>query len=92
MEYNVLNIKTVAKQVGFYFIRGTTRPGYGRTITNLQIVLNTPPKKSRYPKKYLPKFSLPKKIPKSKIQPPKNPSIFLPCHLKPGVTLPGLAC
>ena len=41
MQYNVLNIKTVAKHVGFYFIRGTTRPGYAGTITNLQIVLNT---------------------------------------------------
>ena len=41
MQCNALNIKTVAKQVWFYFIRGTTRPGYAGTITNLQIVLNT---------------------------------------------------
>ena len=40
MQCNALNIKTVAKQVWFYFIHGTTRPGYAGT--NLQIVLNTP--------------------------------------------------
>ena len=33
MRYNALNIKTVAKQVWFYFIRGTTRPGYAGIIT-----------------------------------------------------------
>ena len=33
--------KTVAKQVWFYFISGTTWPGYKGTFTNLQIVLNT---------------------------------------------------
>ena len=38
----MLNIKTVAKQVWFCFIRGTTQLGYMETITNLQIVLNTP--------------------------------------------------
>ena len=38
---NALSIKTVAKQVWFYVIRGTTRPRYAATITNLQIVLNT---------------------------------------------------
>ena len=39
---DVLNIKTVRKQVWFCFIRGTTQLGYMETITNLQIVLNTP--------------------------------------------------
>ena len=39
--------------------------------------------KSSYQKKYLPKFSYPKKIPKSKIlNPPKS---FDPGHLKSGV-------
>ena len=55
MQYNTLNIKSVAKQVWFYFLRGTTRPGYAGTITNLQIVpylnqatqKNTCQKKSR---------------------------------------------
>ena len=41
-QYNALNIKSVAKQVWFYFLVGTTRPGYAGIITNLQIVLNTP--------------------------------------------------
>ena len=41
-QYNALNIKSVAKQVWFYFLIGTTRSGYAGTITNLQIVLNTP--------------------------------------------------
>ena len=52
MQCNALNIKTVAKQVWFYFIRGTTRLGYAGK--NLQIVLNTPKKsllKPSYPKK-----------------------------------------
>ena len=40
MQCNALNTK-VAKQLWFYFIRGTARPGYTGTITNLQIVLNT---------------------------------------------------
>ena len=41
MQFNALNIKTVTKQVWFYFIWGFMRPGYVGTITNLQIVLNT---------------------------------------------------
>ena len=41
MQCNALNIKTVTKQVWFYFIWGFMRPGYVGTITNLQIVLNT---------------------------------------------------
>ena len=41
-QYNALNIKSVAKQVWFYFLIGTTWPGYVGIITNLQIVLNTP--------------------------------------------------
>ena len=50
---------------------GTTRPGNVATITNLQIGLNTP--KSPYlnqatPKKYLPKFSYPKKSRNQKFQ------------------------
>ena len=39
---DVLNIKTVTKQVWFYFICGTTRLRYMGTIMTLQIVLNTP--------------------------------------------------
>ena len=41
MQCNALNIKTVTKQVSFYFIWGFMWPGYMDTITNLQIVLNT---------------------------------------------------
>ena len=71
MQRNALNIKTVTKQVWFYFIRGTTctRPGYARTITNLQIVLilNTPPKSlltHQATQKILAKIFLPEKVPK----------------------------
>ena len=78
MQRNALNIKTVTKQVWFYFIRGTTctRPGYARTITNLQIVLilNTPQNPClliKLPKKYLPKFSYPKKFRNRKFKPKK---------------------
>ena len=59
-------------------IRGTTRPGYVGTITNLQIVLNTP--KNRYLNLATPKntchFS----------NPPKT--FDHPCHLKSGVRTP----
>ena len=52
--------------------RGTMRPGYARTITNLQIVLNTPKKsllKSSYPiQKLLAKLFLPKKSRNRKFQ------------------------
>ena len=41
MQCNTLNIKTVAKQVWFYFTSGTTRPGYAGSSTKRQIVLNT---------------------------------------------------
>ena len=55
------------------------------------LVLNAPPNpyfnKSSYRKKYLSKFSYPKKIPKSKISNPKK-SIDHPCHLKSGVPPP----
>ena len=83
MQCNALNIKTVAKQVWFYFIHGTTRPGHAGTIMNLQIVLNTP--KNPYlnqatPKKILAKISLPKKIPKLRISNPKK-SFDHPCQL-----------
>ena len=53
IQCNELNIKTTAKQVWLYFIRGTTWPGYADTT----IVLNTQknpvlqfPLKSRYTK------------------------------------------
>ena len=61
---DVLNIKTVTKQVWFYFIRGTMWLGYMGTITNLQIVLNTPQNL------YLIKLS-PKNMPKF-FYPPKS--------------------
>ena len=59
---DVLNIKTVTKQVWFYFICRTTRLRYMGTIMNLQIVLNTP--KNLYlnqatPKKTCQNFSTP---------------------------------
>ena len=67
MQCNALNIKTVAKQVWFYFIRGTTRPGYAGK--NLQIVLNTPknPYLNQATLKILAKIFLPLKILKWKI-------------------------
>ena len=81
MQCNALNIKTVTKQVWFYFIRGTTctRPGCAGTITDLQIVLilNTPKDPClliKLPKKYLSKFSYPKKSRNRKFQTQKNPS------------------
>ena len=59
--------------------RGTMRPGYARTITNLQIVLNTqkiPIQKLPDSKTTCQTFSS-QKIPKSKISNhPKNPSII----------------
>ena len=85
MQYNALNIKSVAKQVWFYFLRGTTRPGYAVTITNLQIVLNTPNpylnQATPPPKK---KNACQKKIPKSKISNSKK-SFDQPCQLKSGL-------
>ena len=63
MQCNALNIKTVAKQVWFYFIRGTKRPGYAGIISDII---------SSYPKKYLPKFSYPKKSRNRKFQTPQN--------------------
>ena len=59
------------------------------TITNLQIVLNTPkyPIHIKLPQKYLPKYSCPKEIPKSKILNPRK-SFDHPCHLKSGVPPP----
>ena len=76
--------------------RGTTRPGYAGTITNLHTVLNTPKNpllKSSYPKKYSPKFSYPKKSRNRTFQTPKK-SFDHPCHLKswvpPVPTPPGL--
>ena len=58
-------------------------------ITNLQIVLNTPkyPTHIKLPQKYLPKYSCPKEIPKSKILNPRK-SFDHPCHLKSGVPPP----
>ena len=77
-DYSDLNIKTVTKQVWFYFIRGTTctRPGCAETITNLQIVLilytpQNPCLLIKLPKKYLPKFSYPKKSRNRKFKPKK---------------------
>ena len=57
---------------------------YVGTITNLQIVLNTRKKsllKSSNPKRYLPKFSTPKKPRTRKCRTPKK-SFDHPCHLK----------
>ena len=66
-QYNALNIKSVAKQVWFYFLIGTTRQGYAGIITNPPIVLNTPnPYLNQAPQK---------KSRKQKFQTPKNPSI-----------------
>ena len=63
------------------------------TITNLQIVLNTPkyPTHIKLPQKYLPKYSCPKEIPKSKILNPRK-SFDHPCHLKSGVPPPPVPC
>ena len=100
MQRNALNIKTVTKQVWFYFIRGTTctRPGYARTITNLQIVLilNTPQNPClliKLPKKYLPKFSYPKKSRNRKFKPQKilRPSA-LSLEIRSTPRLPMAAC
>ena len=67
MQYNALNIKPVAKQVWFYFLRGTTRLEYAGTITNLQIVpyLNHATQKN----------TCQKKSRNQKFQTQKNPSI-----------------
>ena len=100
MQRNALNIKTVTKQVWFYFIRGTTctRPGYARTITNLQIVLilNTPQNPClliKLPKKKLPKFSYPKKSRNRKFKPKKilRPSA-LSLEIRSTPRLPMAAC
>ena len=100
MQRNALNIKTVTKQVWFYFIRGTTctRPGYARTITNLQIVLilNTPQNPClliKLPKKYLTKFSYPKKSRNRKFKPKKilRPSA-LSLEIRSTPRLPMAAC
>ena len=82
MQCNALNIKTVTKQVWFYFIRGVTRtrPGYaGRTNLQIVLILHTPKNPCllrliKLPKKYLPKFSYPKKPRNRKFQTPTNPS------------------
>ena len=61
------------------------RPGWQGTISNIQIVLNTPKKsllQSSYPKLYLPKFSYPPP-PKKKILTPQK-SFDHPCHSKSG--------
>ena len=76
---DVLNIKTVTKQVWFYFICGTTRLRYMGTIMTLQIVLNTP--KNLYlnqatPQKNISKFFYPVKSRNHKFQTQKNPSII----------------
>ena len=58
---------------------------YVGTITNLQIVFNSPkiPTYIKLPKKYLPKFSYPKKSQKQKFQPPPPPkSLYRPCYLR----------
>ena len=68
------HIKTVAKQVWFYFIRWPMQPGYAGTITNLQIVLTI---QIKLPQKILAKIFLPIKIRKSKISNSKNPLIIL---------------
>ena len=59
--------------------------GYVGTTKNLQIVLNTPqnPYLNQATQKILAKFSLPKKIPESKISIPKK-FIAHPHHLKSG--------
>ena len=76
MQYNALNIKSVAKQVWFYFLRGTTRPGYAVTITNLQIVLHTPnPYLNQTTPRPPQKNACQKKSLGQKFQIPKNPSI-----------------
>ena len=72
MQCNALNIKTVAKQVWFYFIRGTKRSGYAGIISDII---------SSYPKKYLPKFSYPKKSRNRKFQTPQNFWTYI--HTKP---------
>ena len=64
------------RQVWFYFIHRTTWPGYAGTITNLQIVLNTP--KNPYlnqatQKSTCQNFPTPKKSQNRKFQTPKNP-------------------
>ena len=59
------------------------------TITNLQIVLNTPknPYLNQTAQKILAKIFLPQKIPKSNISNPQNSFNHL-CHLKSGVPPP----
>ena len=63
MRCNTLNIKTVAKQVQFYFICTTLRLGY---IGNLYLKIKLPKNK------YLPNFSYPTKNPKSKFSKPQK--------------------
>ena len=72
--------------------RGTMRPGYARTITNLQIVLNT--QKNPYLnqatqfKNYLPNFFFPKNPEIENFKPPEK-SFDHPYHLKSRVSLTG---
>ena len=63
------HIKTVAKQVWFYFIRRPIQPGYAGTITNIQIVLNT---QIKLPKKNTCQNSPTHKNPKIKNFKPKK--------------------
>ena len=62
-------IKSHAEFPSLKISRGTTQPRYAGTITNLQIVLNTPknPYLNKLPKNILAKIFLLQKIPKLKI-------------------------
>ena len=75
MQYNALNIKTVANKFGFTLF-AELRDRDIRELSRIFKLFRIPPQKSRYPKKYLPKFSHPKKFRNRKFQPLKNPSIF----------------
>ena len=87
MQCNALNIKTVAKQVWFYFIRGTTRPGYAGA--NPQIVLNTPknPYLNQATQKNTCQTFPTQKNPEIENFKPQKPFDH-PCHLKSGVQPP----
>ena len=67
---NFQKAEIVVKQVWFYFIRGTTRPGVCGNYCESSDCFQAAQKK------YLPKFSYSKKIPKSKISIQKYPSII----------------
>ena len=63
MGQNLTPIKSHAEFPSLKISRGTTQPRFAGTITNLQIVLNTPknPYLNQATKKILAKISLPKK-------------------------------